>query len=215
MKRIPTSILTLTASLMLAAALPAQPSPAAANAEGALPPRPEEDRRPDRSVRESGPEPDRVIERRREREIERERRPSRGQEPGRGREAEGRGPRGEPRPEIAEGDPRGGRPGGPGLGPVGQTHRRLHHLTVAIENLRLAGFPEPAERLEREADRLRRRLEGGEEGRREERRIIVRNESGPMPPMRELHAEMENMRAQMEVMRRTLQELQERLKERP
>jgi hypothetical protein len=43
-------------------------------------------------------------------------------------------------------------------GDMPELHRRLHHLQVAIENLRMAGYPEPAERLEREAQNLTREI---------------------------------------------------------
>src|SRR4029077_2329376 len=48
-----------------------------------------------------------------------------------------------------------------------EDQRRLHHLMAAIENLRAAGMPEPAEHLEGEAEKMRQQ---------------VQREGGPVPP---------------------------------
>lgn len=105
---------------------------------------------------------------------------------------------------------RGGREGPGREGPPREeVERRLRHLKEAVENLREGGFPELAERLQREAEGMMRRAEGRPETpppRREGR-------EGPPPELervvRELRGDVERLRQQMEEMREHLKRLME------
>lgn len=78
-----------------------------------------------------------------------------------------------------------------------ETERRLHHLMIAIENLRMGGFPEPADKLEPLATRLRRHLEELGQPRVEEFR-----REGPDRPGRD------EMAAQLDELRQAVRQLQ-------
>jgi hypothetical protein len=127
------------------------------------------------------------------------------------------------------------------MGDISEGHRRLHHLHVAIENLRAGGFREPAQHLEELAERLRREIHGrgpsgprampgpepvpghgmgrgsrpGVEIRREERRMNPGREVGPGVELRELQSDMSEMRRMMEEMRRTMEGLREQSNRKP
>jgi hypothetical protein len=65
-----------------------------------------------------------------------------------------------PEPRRMEAPQRGGGPGAPPAKAEAQ-EQRLHHLRVAIENLRAAGLMEPAERLQEQVEQWQRRPEMG------------------------------------------------------
>jgi len=98
------------------------------------------------------------------------------------------------------------RPGEPGRrGEEGERERRLHHLRVAIENLRAAGMHEPAEALTRQLEQGLRDAPPGERG----------LPGAPIPPhfergLQELREQMQDLRRQMDEMRQHLRELAER-----
>jgi hypothetical protein len=87
-------------------------------------------------------------------------------------------------------------------GEAGEVQRRMHHLRVAIENLRAAGLNAQAEALAGEAERWMRERGFPPEAR----------ERPDMPPV---HAQMERavheMREQMQEMRRQMEEVQRQL----
>ena len=90
-----------------------------------------------------------------------------------------------------------------------ELERRLHHLRMAIDNLRAAGLHDQAHALEREGERLVRgeRLVAPERGRRPE---IVREAPGPAPQLE--HA-VHELRGQVQELRQQLEEIRQHLKE--
>jgi HPt (histidine-containing phosphotransfer) domain-containing protein len=92
--------------------------------------------------------------------------------------------------------PPGRPPGGPrDGGEVGELQRRLHHLHVAMENLRAAEMPDVAMEVERRAREVRRQLE--------ERARQPRPESErPREELEQLRREVAELRGQLEAMRR-------------
>jgi hypothetical protein len=108
----------------------------------------------------------------------------------------------------------------PEHGPRGEMERRLHHLRVAIDNLREAGMHEAAEHLMREGERLKRELGEGEhhpprERRPEHPRPKHRPERPPHPEqfdrvIGEMHQQMDQMRREMAEMKQAIKMLIER-----
>jgi hypothetical protein len=90
------------------------------------------------------------------------------------------------------------------LSPSGDAERRFHHLAIAIESLHAAGMHDPAVRLTREADKLKREMEM--------RRSASPREPGGDPyrgelnglrqELRELRQSIQELRAQMEQLKR-------------
>lgn len=96
-------------------------------------------------------------------------------------------------------------------------HPRLEHLNAAIENLRLAGLPRIADRLDQLANRFRQGLErqGPPERMRREERLRVRREPGqPDQAMEEIHRNLDQLRAEMQELHQALRKMQARLEER-
>lgn len=130
-----------------------------------------EERTPREAAHQEANRPDRPAPRPEGREGEAPRPGARGEgHPPRPAGREGEGPRPDareghgPRASASEGHPpraegREGPPPGEGPGPRGpaaDVMRRVHHLMVAAENLRAAGFPDQAQALQRQAEELRR-----------------------------------------------------------
>jgi hypothetical protein len=106
----------------------------------------------------------------------------------------------------------------PEHGPRGEMERRLHHLRVAIDNLREAGMHDAAEHLMREGERMARELGEGHPPR----------DHGPKPPrpehrpegpphpeqfdrvIGEMHKQMDQMRREMAEMKQAIKMLIER-----
>jgi len=117
----------------------------------------------------------------------------------------------------------------PEHGPRGEMERRLHHLRVAIDNLREAGMNDAAEHLMREGERLERELGEGHRHPHEEHahehgpherhpehpRPEHRPEGPPHPEqiervIGEMHQQMDQMRRQMAEMQQAIKMLIER-----
>lgn len=105
-----------------------------------------------------------------------------------------------PQPRLLEPAPMAPRPLlkplPPGLPPE-ELERRLHHLEVALDNLRAGGFEEAVRRLEPLAGELHRALE--------QRRF------GPMPPVQALRGALERSQHQINELREMMAHLNERL----
>jgi hypothetical protein len=96
-------------------------------------------------------------------------------------------------------------------------HPRLEHLNAAIENLRMAGLPGIAERLEQLANRFRQGLERqGPPARiqREERQRIQRAPGQPGQALEEIHRNLDQLRAEVEELHQAMRKMQARLEER-
>jgi len=111
----------------------------------------------------------------------------------------------------------------PEQGHRGDLERRLHHLHVAIENLKAAGMHEAAEHLMREGERLKRELGEGHEHHgehRHEHHGEAHDHERPRPehrPERPSHPDqservIHEMRQQMEQMRRQMAEMQQAIR---
>ena len=99
--------------------------------------------------------------------------------------------------------------------PGEEMERRLHHLRVAIENLRAAGLHEAAEHLQREAENLMRAFREGRPGEPDRPEHPEHREQPPHPEqlegvIREMHGQMQQMRREMEEMRNQIRHLIER-----
>jgi hypothetical protein len=97
---------------------------------------------------------------------------------------------------------------------VPELHRRLHHLQVAIENLRIAGFPEPADQLEKQARNMMQEI----------RQREIRQQDMNRPPqqpggvdkdarnaIRRLEQNMGEVERALDQMRRRMEEMHERM----
>jgi hypothetical protein len=81
------------------------------------------------------------------------------------------------------------------------TQRRLHHLLTAIDHLRAAGMPEPAEGLTQEAERLQRQLKASPP------RFRGPGQPGPGGEIERLRAEVQELRQSMRELRARVEEL--------
>lgn len=105
--------------------------------------------------------------------------------------------------ERLESDPRRGGD----RGAAEELGRRIHHLEIAIENLRAAGMHEPAEHLERQLNELRRARE--QHAQRAER--AERDRPQADGHLAELHHTVRDLRAEVQELRQIVEELRGRV----